>query len=86
MITRKGTNSSQQTNEPRYNFERDWLVFISELSGNEQLQMFRAIADYGLFGREPENLTGAAADYFANVIRPNLDRQLKTGKRITANE
>ena len=63
--------------EPRFNFSRDWLLFMCDITGDEQLRLFRAIADYGLYGREHENLTGAVADYFANVIRPNLDRQLK---------
>lgn len=63
--------------EPRFNFSRNWLLFMCDLTGDEQLRLFRAIADYGLYGREPENLTCAVADYFANVIRPNLDRQLK---------
>lgn len=73
----KKSQSNPANNEPRFNFSRDWLVFMCDLTGDEQLRLFRAIADYGLNGREPENLTGAAADYFANVIRPNLDRQLK---------
>lgn len=72
----------KQNKEPRFSFAREWLDFIRQLPNNEQTELYTAIFRYGLGGEIPQNLTGAAADYFANVIRPDLDKQLKTKKRV----
>lgn len=82
MNTRKGTNRNQRTNEPRFSFAREWLDFIRQLPDNDQTALYTAILHYGLGGKEPQNLTGVAADYFADTIRPDLDKQLKSRKRV----
>lgn len=64
---------------------KTWLTFVEALpSKEEQAALFRAISQYGLYEIIPTDLTGAAADYFANEIRPELDRQHKRDKKRKA--
>ncbi len=46
----------------------------------KQLALFEAIAQYGLYGIKPTNLTGEIAKYFADEVCPELDRQHKRRK------
>lgn len=66
--------------EQRFYFLSTWVGFIQRLSDNEQLKLYKAIANYGLYRIEATGLRGEAKEYFVSVIRPELDMQHKKRK------
>ncbi len=57
-------------------FYRSFYEAIRELPDNIRLEVFTAITEYALYGKQPENLKPFARGMFI-VIKPNLDANTK---------
>lgn len=75
---RKRTNREQ--NAPKFRWHAKWMEYSQSIPQDRQLTLFNAITRYGLYEIEPTDLTGETARYFAEEIRPELDRQHKRRK------
>lgn len=59
-------------------FNSDWAKFGDALQDmQEQINYYRAIFEYGTYGKEPESLTGNTLAYFDENVRPMIDKQHK---------
>lgn len=61
-------------------FSRQWYEFIKPMRRDEGVRFMFKIVQYGAAGIEPTGLPPKERNYFDNVIRPQLDRQIKQKK------
>ena len=60
----------------QFTFNADWAEFGDTLQDmQEQLDYYRAIFDYGTYGKEPCNLKESSLAYFNRAVRPMIDKQ-----------
>lgn len=58
-------------------FRAAWKEFSEALSDREQYDFYKAIIEYGVYNKEPCNLSRDVRAYFESNVRPMIDRQLK---------
>lgn len=70
---------------PFLNFHKEWADYIEkELTEEEGLPLYTAIAMYGIKETEPKGLSANALKYFNETIRPLIDEQHDTLQHVAS--